>query len=122
MGRLYIIAPQNLNKVCIDPECTVPHSLITKMYALMHETIIHHLLNSVHAEKSTIIHKLHDFYRRLASANACADVVLLQALDACAILGGVELPHWPPNKEWQGAVINQKGLPRPGIELAEDDE
>lgn len=122
MGRLYIIAPQNLNKVHIDTECTVPHSLITEMYALMHETIIRHLLNSVYSEKSIVLRKLNDFYRRLASAHGCADVVLMRALDACALLGGVELPRWPPNKEWRGAVINHKSLPPLGIDPAEDDE
>jgi hypothetical protein len=122
MGRLFVIAPQNLNKVHVDPECTVPHSLITEMYALMHESIIRHLLNTDYSERSTIVGQLNDFYWRLASANACADVVLLRALDACAILGGVELPCWPPNKRWRGAVFNSKSLPTPGIEPTDDGE
>ena len=77
MGRLHIIAPQNLNKVQVDPERTVPHSLITEMYALMHETIIRHLLNTDYAERATIVRQLDDFYWRLAAANACAVLVLL---------------------------------------------
>jgi len=122
MGRLHIIAPQNLNKVQVNPERTVPHSLITEMYALMHETIIRHLLNTEYAERAAIVHQLDDFYWRLAAANACADLVLLRAVDACAILGGVELPRWPPTKEWRGAVISSKSLPPPGIQLTEDGE
>jgi hypothetical protein len=35
---------------------------------------------------------------------------------ACAILGGVVLPCWPPNIEWQGVVFNQKDIPTPGEE------
>jgi hypothetical protein len=122
MGRLYIIAPQNLNKVHTDPEHTVPHSLITRIYALMHKTIINHLLNTTCLDMSSVVHSMNDFYHRLSSAYACTDVILLRALDACAILGGVTLPCWPPNKQWKGALINPKHLPRPGIEQTEDDE
>ena len=122
MGRLHIIAPQNLNKVQVDPEHTVPHSLITEMYALMHEMIICRLLNTEYADQAAVVCQLDDFYSRLAAANACADLILLRAMDACAILGGVELPRWPPTKAWRGAVINLKNLPTPGIQLSEDGE
>ena len=122
MGRLHIIAPQNLNKVQVDPEHTVLHSLITEMYTLMHEMIIHHLLNMEYADRAAVVRQLDNFYSRLAAANACADLILLHAMDACAILGGVELPHWPPTKAWWGAVINSKSLLRPGIQLSEDGE
>jgi len=34
---------------------------------------------------------------RIMGARAMYDFVVLEALDACAVLGGVELPNWPPN-------------------------
>jgi len=86
------------------------------MYMVMHEKIIRRLLNSAWTEKSIIVDGLNDFYLRLSYANACTDVILLHALDACAILGGVVLPCWPPNVEWQGVVFNQKDIPAPAEE------
>jgi hypothetical protein len=115
MGRLRIISPQNEN-IANAAEHTIPHRLITTLYTVMHEKIIRRLLNSAWTEKSIIVDGLNDFHVRLACANACTDVILLHALDACAILGGVVLPCWPPNVEWQGVVFNQKDIPSPGEE------
>jgi hypothetical protein len=42
---------------------------------------------------------------RLAHARAMYDFALLEALDACAVLGGVELPVWPPNPSYVGCWV-----------------
>jgi len=112
MARLRIVSPQNEN-TANSAEHTIPHRLVTMLYAAMHEKIIRRLLNSSFNDKLILVDGLNDFYVGLACANACTDVILLHALDACAILGGVGLPCWPPNVKWQGAVFNQKDIPTP---------
>lgn len=53
----------------------------------------------------------------LMSAHALYDFVLLEALDACAVLGGVELPIWPPNPSYTGCWIPP--CPRASAEVNE---
>ena len=54
---------------------------------------------------------------RLILARAMYDFALLEALDACAVLGGVELPIWPPNPSYTGCWIPPS--PRASAEVDE---
>lgn len=38
------------------------------------------------------------------------DAATLLALDACAILGGYQLPTWPPQLHWCGGDVSEKDL------------
>jgi hypothetical protein len=54
---------------------------------------------------------------RLMFARAMYDFALLETLDACAVLGGVELPTWPPNSSYTGCWIPP--CPRASAEVNE---
>lgn len=120
MGRLRILASQNDSPAGPDHNITAPHYLIFEMFRLMHEKPIRRLLNAECTYAGEIVKSLNLFYKDQAWANACADGVLLRALDACAILGGVDLPQWPPNGEWQGATFNRCDVPPPSSTLSEN--
>jgi hypothetical protein len=120
MGRLLILAPQHPTRTQPDNAHTVPHSLISTMSKSMDETYIHYLLNTNHHLPSKVMDRLNILYESIGRAIGCSDEVMLRALDACAILGGVQLPQWPPNSECRGAAINPKDLPKEGIETSED--
>jgi hypothetical protein len=121
IGRLHILAPQNLSPAGPHDSPNVPHFLIATMYTLMDESRIRLALNTKYTLRSQLIDALNHLYENMGKAIACADVVMLSVLDACAILGGVELPKWPPNVEWRGAIIDPKSLRKQDVEPSQDE-
>lgn len=119
MGNAYILSPQNTVPMGSENPNSVPHSLITEMFRLVYVKTIKRIINTRFASPAILVQKLNTVYLDFACADACANEVLLRALDACAILGGVALPQWPPHPEWQGARFNWADIPTPGININE---
>ncbi|KAF8287399.1 hypothetical protein DL93DRAFT_2161661 [Clavulina sp. PMI_390] len=100
MGKLGIFPPLAPNATTL-----IHHPLV--------EGILHHvnkgkfdtLLNASSEEPELVINQLNEWYAGYSQAMARSIELLLLSLNACAILGGVELLQLPPNPEWQGIFI-----------------
>lgn len=120
LGRLHILEPQTLRKHGDERSKIVPHPVITHMYETMHQSVLDTLLDADFPSVADTVDALNRYYSRVADAIAIADFALLYALDVCAMLGGVELPHWPPCDRWQGAQYDLRGVPLEGVGLSEN--
>jgi len=49
---------------------------------------------------------IRELARNEPKAQAVADLVLMMALDICALLGGRLYPVWPPNPKFRGGWVN----------------
>lgn len=102
LQRLCILAPQSgLN----DPSKCVPNALIYEINARVHLPSLQTLLSRSFESKEAVLAVARDTESNFAYALGCLDTALLEAIDACAILGGRELPCWPPQTHWRGAYV-----------------
>ena len=62
-------------------------------------------LGGAYATRDELLSHVRTLNSRLVAARAMHDFALFEALDACAVLGGVELPVWPPNPLYTGCWV-----------------
>ena len=70
------------------------------------------LYTQAFAKREDAEEKFRQLARNLGRCEAMADLVLMMALDVCALLGGRVYPVWPPNPNYRGCFVNTyKELP-----------
>lgn len=106
LQRLRILGSQADTTRHVDRSSWVAHELLYDINAILdRQTLKLDVLRSFESKEESLYFVQH-LENRIACAMGSADVILLQALDACALLGGCELPRWPPQKHWRGAYVH----------------
>jgi len=95
-----------------------PEHFLKTLGALTDASIAHKQLSRTYNVPSELFSQVETLNERLTRAHAIFDFALLEVLDACAVLGGVELPVWPPNPSFTGCWIPK--APRPSSELEDN--
>lgn len=94
-----------------------PQHLLRVAASYVDVSIAASFLGSSYKTPDEVLSQVSILNGRLLAARAMYDYALLEALDACAVLGGVELPVWSPDPSYTGCWIGS--IPRPSSEVDE---
>lgn len=90
-------------------EMLVPDFFLRTVASYVDPSISSHFVGSAYKTCEEPLSQVEILNDCLTAARTMYDFTLLEALDACAVLGGVELPIWPPSPSYTGCWI----LPSP---------
>jgi hypothetical protein len=82
-----------------------PGSFLKTVAAHTDPSIAASFLGRTYGTRDELLSHVATLNSRLVAARAMHDFALLEVLDACAVLGGVELPVWPPNPSYTGCWV-----------------
>jgi hypothetical protein len=86
-------------------EVLAPDFFLRDVVSHTDSSIASRFLGAAYKTPEELLFQVEILNDRLITARAMYEFALLEALDACAVLGGVELPIWPPNPSYTGCWI-----------------
>lgn len=101
------LTPLNVFGVWIDENGSNPSSLLSAIEEMTNRTTLKAQLGQQFRSEERAATQIERFNHMLDVLDAIDHYAVRMALDACALLGGVELPTWPPSIQFAGTWIEE---------------